>query len=189
MELRAVAYSGWLPAMPLNRGAATITLRWRFYRWLRQGRAAIFCWILFGVIGDGASADFQGLRGSSSDVENIITKATMAGYSHSSISETCRDNDNLGSIKKLFSILGSGHFRRSITFSTCRGIDCTHSASGFVFVACVPICFSEWVPKRGLRIVPCLAERLLDINCYWTHSNTNIECGRFSNILIVSKLD
>jgi hypothetical protein len=46
MELRAVAYPGWLPAMLLNLGAATITLRWRFYRWLRQGSAAL----LFGAI-------------------------------------------------------------------------------------------------------------------------------------------
>ena len=55
MELRAVAYPGWLSAMPLNRGAATITLRWRFCRWLRQGRAALFrCGrLLWGVALDG----------------------------------------------------------------------------------------------------------------------------------------
>jgi hypothetical protein len=48
--------------MPLNPGAATITLQWRFYRWLRQGGAVLICMIAFGGNHDalGATCGIEG---------------------------------------------------------------------------------------------------------------------------------
>jgi len=109
----------------------------------------------------------------------------MADYFHSAVRETRRDHNNLRAVKKLFLIPSSGHIRRSIAFRGCGREYGPHAANWLVLIARLSECFSECVPEWSFGVFPGWARRSFDIHCYGSHSDFNIEGGRFSAILIM----